>query len=66
MPKYTVGQMVDFFPSNRAVPASIQPYRIVRILPNERSEQLYRIKTATEAYERIARESELSQAVPVV
>jgi hypothetical protein len=58
--------MVDFFPSNRAVPASIQPYRIVRILPNEGGEQLYRIKTATEAYERIARESELLQTAPTL
>ncbi len=59
MPKFKVGQMVDFAPSSRAVPASARSYKIIRILPNEGGEQLYRIKTVAEVYERIARESEL-------
>lgn len=57
--KFKVGQMVDFVPSNRAVPASARSYKILRVLPNEGGEQLYRIKTIAEAYERVARESEL-------
>lgn len=57
--KFKVGQMVDFVPSNRAVPASVRSYKVLRVLPNEGGEQLYRIKTITEAYERVARESEL-------
>lgn len=59
MPKFKVGQMVDFVPSSRAVPASARSYKIVRVLPNEGGEQLYRIKTVAEVFERIARESEL-------
>jgi hypothetical protein len=57
--KFKVGQMVDFVPTNRGVPASARAYKIIRVMPNEGGEQLYRIKTITEAYERVARESEL-------
>lgn len=59
MAKFKVGQMVDFMPANRAVPASVRSYKVLRVLPNEGGEQLYRIKTINEAFERVARESEL-------
>jgi len=59
MTKFSVGQMVDFLPSNSAVPASVRSYRVLRILPRDSGEQLYRIKTIAEAFERIAKESEL-------
>ncbi len=61
VPKFKVGQMVDFMPSSRAVSASVRSYKVLRVLPNEGGEQLYRIKTIAEAFERIARESELLQ-----
>jgi len=57
--KFKVGQMVDFMPSSRTVSASVRSYKVLRVLPNEGGEQLYRIKTIAEAFERIARESEL-------
>lgn len=57
--KFRIGQMVDFVPSKTGVPASARSYKIMRVLPVEGGEQLYRIKTITEAFERIARESEL-------
>lgn len=57
--KFKVGQMVDFMPVSRAVPASVRSYKVLRVLPNEGGEQLYRIKTISEAFERVARESEL-------
>ena len=57
--KFKVGQMVDFVPSNRGMPASARSYKVVRVMPNEGGEQLYRIKTIAEAFERVARESEL-------
>jgi hypothetical protein len=57
--KFRIGQMVDFVPSKTGVPASARSYKIMRVLPLEGGEQLYRIKTITEAFERIARESEL-------
>jgi len=61
MAKFKVGQMVDFMPSSRAVAASVRSYKVLRVLPNEGGEQLYRIKTIAEAFERVAREGELLQ-----
>ena len=58
-PKFKVGQMVDFVPSQRGMAASARSYKIIRLLPSEGGERLYRIKTIAEAFERIARESEL-------
>jgi hypothetical protein len=57
--KFKVGQMVDFVPSKSGVPASARSYKVVSLLPTEGGERLYRIKTIAEAFERIARESEL-------
>ena len=58
--KFRVGQVVDFNPSPRiGVPATSREYKILRLLPIESGERLYRIKTITEAFERIAKESEL-------
>lgn len=58
-PKFTVGQMVDFVPSQRGLAASARSYKIMKLLPSEGGERLYRIKTIAEVFERIARESEL-------
>ena len=58
--KFRVGQAVEFNPSPRiGVPASVREYKILRLLPHESGERLYRIKTITEPFERIAKESEL-------
>jgi hypothetical protein len=57
--KFKVGQMVDFVPSKSGVPASARSYKVMSLLPTEGGERLYRIKTIAEAFERIARESEL-------
>jgi hypothetical protein len=37
-------------------------YKVTRVLPTEGRERLYRIKTIAEAFERVARESELLAA----
>jgi hypothetical protein len=58
--KFKIGQVVDFSPSLRAgVPASVREYKILRLLPHEGGERTYRIKATAEAFERVARESEL-------
>ena len=57
--KFKVGQMVDFVPSQRGLAASARSYKILRLMPFEGGERLYRIKTIAEAFERVARESEL-------
>ncbi|AGK58615.1 hypothetical protein HYPDE_34718 [Hyphomicrobium denitrificans 1NES1] len=60
--KFKVGQTVDFSPSLRGLPASPRLYKVTRVLPTEGRERLYRIKTIAEAFERVARESELLAA----
>jgi hypothetical protein len=57
--KFKVGQMVEFRPARAGVPASSRDYQVLRLLPREGREQEYRIKSVSELFERIARESEL-------
>jgi hypothetical protein len=59
--KFKVGQLVEFRPVRASLPASSREYKILRLLPREGIEQEYRIKSASEIYERIAKESELSR-----
>jgi hypothetical protein len=59
--KFKVGQMVAYAPSHIGMVATARSYKILRLMPNEGSERLYRIKALAEIYERVARESELSQ-----
>lgn len=59
--KFRVGQLVDFVPSKAGVPASVREYKILRVMPQEGAgERMYRIKTVTEMFERVAKESELN------
>jgi hypothetical protein len=60
--KFKIGQMVEFTPSRPGVPASERAYKILRLLPKDGIECHYRIKTIVEAFERIAKESELVQS----
>ncbi len=58
--KYKVGQAVDLRPGRWGVPASSREYKIVRLLPIEGGERMYRVKSEAETFERIAKESELT------
>ncbi len=58
--KFKVGQTVDLLPARGALPSSERGYKIVRIMPSENGEPQYRIKAASEAFERVARECDLS------
>lgn len=58
--KFRIGQEVSFTPAKLSMPTSSQNYKIIRCLPRERGEQEYRIKSSTELFERVAKESELS------
>jgi hypothetical protein len=52
--------MVGFHPAPRFAPRDqTRGYKIVRLLPHEGGECLYRIKSITEPFERVVRESEL-------
>ena len=57
--KFKVGQMVDFSAMRGGVPASGTGYKIIRQLPIESGQMLYRIKTVAESFERVAKEGEL-------
>ena len=46
--------------SNIARPAAGGTYEIIRLLPTEGDDCQYRIKSSTEAFERVARESQLA------
>jgi hypothetical protein len=63
--KFKVGQLVDFAAPRLGVPTAGRQYEIVRLLPVESGELLYRVKGKGEAFERVAKESELSRRVPV-
>jgi hypothetical protein len=58
--KFKVGDTVDFKPGRTGFPAANRQCTIVRLLPAEGGTQLYRIKCAAEAFERVAREIELA------
>jgi len=58
--KYNVGATVYFTASNVSRPAASGTYEIVRLLPTEGDDCQYRIKSSTEAFERVAKESQLA------
>ena len=62
--KFKVGQLVDFASPRLGMAASGQPYEIVRLLPAEAGELQYRVKSKSESFERVAKESELSRRTP--
>lgn len=60
--KYSVGQNVHLTSGMLGRAAMNGPFRVMRLLPAEGDDFLYRIKSNGEAYERVARESQLERA----
>lgn len=58
--KYSVGETVYFTASNVARPAASGTYEVIRLLPTDGDDYQYRIKSSTEAFERVAKESQLA------
>jgi hypothetical protein len=58
--KFPIGATVYFTASNVSRPAATGTYEIVRLLPTEGDDCQYRIKSSTEAFERVAKESQLA------
>jgi hypothetical protein len=58
--KYSVGETVYFTVSNVARPAASGTYEVIRLLPTDGDDCQYRIKSSTEAFERVAKESQLN------
>src|SRR5260370_15979360 len=57
--KFSVGETVYFTASNVARPAASGTYEVIRLLPTDGDDCQYRIKNSTEAFERVAKESQL-------
>ena len=64
--KFKVGQAVDFRPGRLAVPALMGEYKIIKLLPSDGGDLMYRIKSASETFERVAKERELALRSPPV
>ena len=63
--KFKLGQSVNFAVARPGMPTTGRQYEIVRLLPVENGEFLYRVKSKGETFERMARESELSRRAPI-
>lgn len=59
--KYKVGQSVRYTSSAMRRLGANSSFKIVNLLPSEGDHQQYRIKSASEAHERIAKENELDR-----
>lgn len=59
--KYKIGQTVEYTPLRSGIPPSSRDYKIIRLQPAEEGLPIYRIKSSNEAYERVAKETELKR-----
>jgi hypothetical protein len=57
--RFQVGQTVSYTSSPITRPGASGSYKVVRLLPSDGDDYQYRIKHAGEAFERVARESQL-------
>jgi hypothetical protein len=57
--KFRVGQAVSYTSSPISRPGATGSYHVVRLLPSEGDDYQYRIKNPGEAFERVAKESQL-------
>jgi hypothetical protein len=61
MHKYQVGEMVYFTSPTFGRAAATGTYTVVKLLPSESDDYQYRIKSSGEAFERVAKESQLDK-----
>lgn len=59
--KYSVGQNVRYTAGPFSRLGVSGSFKVVKLLPSEGDEQQYRIKSAGEAFERVAKESQLDR-----
>jgi hypothetical protein len=59
--KFHVGQTVYFTAGTLSRPGASGSYKIVKLLPSDGDEHQYRIKSPGEAFERVAKESQLDR-----
>jgi hypothetical protein len=61
--KFKVGQTVNYKPRFIGTVNADATFKITQLLPSEDDEFQYRIRSASEPYERVAKESQLDRAV---
>jgi len=61
--KFNAGQSVDLHFPKGSYQAAPGPYSVVRRLPSNGRENLYRLKSDSDGHERVAVESEMSSRV---
>jgi hypothetical protein len=59
--KYHVGETVYFTSPNFGRTAASGTYTVIKLLPSESDDYQYRIKSSGEAFERVAKESQLDR-----
>jgi len=59
--KFSIGQSVYFTSGPMGRAGANGSYKIVRLLPSDGDDYQYRVKSAGEAFERVARESQLDR-----
>jgi hypothetical protein len=57
--RFSVGQTVSYTSSPVSRPGASGTYKVVKLLPSDGDDYQYRIKNAGEAFERVAKESQL-------
>ncbi len=60
--KYTLGETVYYNSPSFGRAAAVGSYTVVKLLPTDGDDYQYRIKNAAEAFERVAKESQLDRA----
>ncbi len=60
--KYRIGEMVYYTSPTFGRAAATGSYTVVKLLPSEGDDYQYRIKSSGEAFERVAKESQLDRA----
>jgi hypothetical protein len=60
--KFRIGQTVYFTSKPLGHMTANGTYQIVKLLPSDGDEHQYRIKSANEAFERVAKESQLDRS----
>jgi hypothetical protein len=61
--RFKVGQSVNYTSGPRSQPGSSGVYKVTQLLPPEGDEWHYRIKSADEPHERVAKEADLKRVV---
>ena len=58
---FKIGQLVRYAPGRSISIAASREYKVIQQLPASEGQNQYRIKSPTENFERMARESDLSR-----